>query len=52
MWREIQDITVLKSYLSFLTYYRKWRGFSSSPSKGEQTIFGKKISGPDGLTNP
>lgn len=48
--KKIRDITVPRSYLPFLTRYRKWRGLSALPTKGEQTILVEKIRGQGGLT--
>ena len=38
-------------YLPFLKRYREWRGLSSLPSRGEQTILVEKIRGRGGLTS-
>jgi len=49
--KKIRDVTVPKGYLPFLIRYRQWRGLSSLPSKGEQTILVEKIRGRGGLTS-
>jgi integrase len=49
--KKIRDITVPQGYLSYLKRYREWRGLSSLPSKGEQTVLVEKIRGRGGLTS-
>ena len=48
--KKIRDITVPQSYLPFLSRYRKWRGLSPLPTRGEQTLLVEKIRGRGGLT--